>query len=91
MVELVIRDEQLASKLFDIARHEQRSVEEVLQTLIAEHYGSDESPFPGSSAELAQSALNADIHSEPRDTSSRSREILQTEYADYLKRRHHET
>jgi len=43
---------------------------------------------PGSLARLAQVALKAGMASnEPVDTSGRSREILNTEYADYLKKR----
>lgn len=43
---------------------------------------------PGSLARFAQIAIKAGIASkEPVDTSARSREILNTEYADYLKKR----
>lgn len=43
---------------------------------------------PGSLARFAQIAIKAGIASkEPVDTSARSREILNTEYTDYLKKR----
>lgn len=43
---------------------------------------------PGSLARFAQVAIKAGMASkEPVDTSARSREILNTEYADYLKNR----
>ena len=43
---------------------------------------------PGSLAEMAQNAREAGLASDERvDTAGRSREILNTEYADYLKRR----
>jgi|GEM_PF-768441 len=41
----------------------------------------------GTLAALAQSALEAGLRSGITDTSERSREILNTEYADYLKKR----
>lgn len=45
-------------------------------------------PPPGSLAELAQAALDANLASrETVDTADRSREILSSEYADALKRR----
>jgi hypothetical protein len=90
MAELVIRDEQLAWKLYNIAHRENRSVEDVLETLLEERYPQDvgDKPVPGSFAALAESARRANIRSpHPVDTSSNSREILQNEYADYLKQR----
>jgi hypothetical protein len=45
-----------------------------------------ESPPPGSLAELAENARQAGLSTPyPVDTAERSREILKTEYADYLK------
>jgi hypothetical protein len=90
MADLVIRDQELAWRLLDIARRENRSVEAVLTSLL-EDYSSPqvERPAPGTFAALAQSARGAriGIDSEPTETSERSREILSGEYADYLKRR----
>jgi len=92
MDELVIRDKRLASKIYDIARRENRSVEDVLESLLEERYPqpeSDDKPAPGSFAALNWAAQKAGIgrNAAQTDTSERSREILETEYADYLKRR----
>lgn len=88
MTELVIRDERIAWQLLDIARRENRSVEAVLDDLLADYQPDTERPKPGTFAALAHSAREANIRTEyPVDTSERSREILNTEYADYLKRR----
>lgn len=90
MADLLIRDERIAWRLLDIARRENRSVEAVLDTLLSQYdeNGEGEKPTPGTFAALAEAARRANISSsEPVDTSERSREILNTEYADYLKRR----
>jgi hypothetical protein len=89
MAELIIRSERLAFRLLEIARREQRSVEEMLEQWLEEHEpDAAQVPTPGSSEALLASALAADIASaEAVDTSARSREILETEYTDYLKRR----
>jgi hypothetical protein len=94
MADVIIRNERLAWKLFEIARRENRSVDDIIETLVEEHYPNqtDDKPAPGSFAALNWSAEKAGIgrDSEPVDTSERSREILETEYADYLKRRMNE-
>lgn len=90
MTEVIIRNERLAWRLFDIAQRENRSVEAVIETLVEERYpqATGDKPAPGSFAALAEAARRANIHSpHPVDTSSRSREILENEYADYLKKR----
>ena len=91
MAELVIRDERLARKLYDIAHRENRSVEDLLESLLAERYpqSSDDRPAPGTFAALNWAAQKAGIgrDASPTDTSEHSREILETEYTDYLKRR----
>lgn len=90
MEKVVIRNERLARRLFDIAHRENRSVDDIIETLVDEHYPNDtaDKPAPGSFAALAESARRANIRSPyPVDTSSRSREILENEYADYLKKR----
>lgn len=46
-----------------------------------------DNPLPGSLALLAKLALEADISTGETNTSSRSREILYNEYADYLLKR----
>ncbi len=43
-----------------------------------------DSPLPGSPALLAQLAREANINTGETDISTRSREILESEYADYL-------
>lgn len=89
MSDIVIPDGKLTRKLREYARRENRSVEEVLESLL-EKYGepeAEEAP-PGSLALLAQKALEADIRSgKPVNTAANSREILHNEYADYLKKR----
>ncbi|MDX2138630.1 MAG: hypothetical protein SF123_11095 [Chloroflexota bacterium] len=89
MAELIIRSERLASRLLKVAQREQRSVEEMLEQWLEEHdteFG--EMPASGSSEALLASALAAGIESSGEvDTSARSREILETEYAEYLQRR----
>lgn len=90
MAELVIRDEQLAWRLLDIARRENRPVEAVLESLLERYDQSmpDETkPKPGTLAALAESARRANLRSEkPVDTAARSREILHNEYPDYIRR-----
>lgn len=92
MAQLLIQDEGIAWRLLDIARRESRPVEAVLESLL-EHYEPtapivEDEPQPGTFAALAAAARRANLSSpEPVDTSERSREILNTEYADYLKRR----
>jgi hypothetical protein len=88
MAELVIRDERIAWQLLDIARRENRSVEAVLDDLLADYRPETEQPKPGTFAALAEAARRANLRSEhPVDTSERSREILHSEYAEHLKRR----
>jgi hypothetical protein len=89
MAELIIRSERLAFRLLEVARREQRSVEDVLEQLLDEHkLKSDVIQVPGSSEALLASALAANIASTREvDTSARSREILETEYAESLQRR----
>ena len=77
--------EDVARRLEKLAQEEGSSVGDLLKTLL-NRYAPD-SP-PGSLAELAQNAREAGLASaEPVDTASRSRKILNTEYADYLKQR----
>ncbi len=89
MADLVIHDD-LAKRLREIARRQNQTVEEML-TAIAEQYEpsvNDEIPLPGTPAALAASARRAGLRSDKVvDTSERTKEILNAEYADYLKRR----
>lgn len=87
MAELIIRDEELVAQLNAIAEREQRSVEEVLGDLLARDSALLNDPKSGTFGMLVKSALEMELPFKPSDTSERSREILNTEYADYLKRR----
>ena len=84
----------LADRLAKIAARKQRSldelVEEILETHIPESSGGDEvdDAPPGSAAALIQAALAANIRSGYTDTAERSREILETEYPKYLRRKY---
>jgi hypothetical protein len=76
---------KLADKLQAIADRQNSTLEAVLTELLTE-YESLTGNQPGSFAALAKSAMSAGIHcNEPVDTAARSREILTTEYSDYLK------
>ena len=82
MSDLLIEGE-IADQLRDLAQREQRSVEAVLKTLL-EHYVEAEPSSTPTLAKLAQALAAAGFHSGQSDTSTRSREILDVEYADYL-------
>lgn len=91
MTDLVIPDGKLTRKLREYACRENRSVEEVLESLLekyAEPDSEEAKPKPGSFAALAESALRANIGSGKRvDTSARSREITRAEFADHIRRK----
>ncbi|MBZ0315060.1 MAG: hypothetical protein K8L91_01485 [Anaerolineae bacterium] len=85
----------LVEKLRRIAEIEHRPVEAVLESLIeqypliapdTEEADSDVPPL-GTLARLAYEARKNSFHSGRHDTTARSREILQNEFADYLLRR----
>jgi len=89
MADLVIHDD-LAKRLREIARRQNQTVEEMLTAIVEQYKSSvgDEMPIPGTPAALAASARRAGLRSpQPVDTSERTKEILNSEYADYLKRR----
>lgn len=91
MSDIVIPDGKLTRKLREYARRENRSVEEVLESLL-EKYGEPEAeekkPKPGSFAVLAASALKANLASETEvDTSDRTKEIMKAEYANHVRRK----
>lgn len=89
--------EELAEQLRRLAQREGRSVEEVVRDMI-EHYppahdsnvdkeqGEEETP-PGSTAAFIKAALAANIRTGERDVASRSREILDKEFPEYLRQR----
>jgi predicted DNA-binding protein len=77
--------EEVALRLERLAEQQGSTVGDLLRTLL-DRYASE---MPrGSLAEMAQNAREAGLASDERvETAERSREILNTEYADYLKRR----
>ncbi|MBI1256319.1 MAG: hypothetical protein GC204_02505 [Chloroflexi bacterium] len=75
---------EVADQLRDLAQREQRSVESVLKTLLARYMETEASP---TLAQLALALAEVGFHSGQKDTATRSREIIETEYADYLMRR----
>lgn len=76
---------EVALRLEKLAEQQGTTVNDVLRTLLDRY--AEEAP-PGSLAEMARNAREAGLASrEPVDTADRSREILNDEYADYLKRR----
>jgi predicted DNA-binding protein len=78
--------EEVARRLEKLAEQQGSTVGDLLRTLLDRY--TSEIP-PGSLAEMAQNAREAGLASdECVDTAERSREILNTEYVDYLKRRH---
>ncbi len=82
---LIDLPEEVAQRLEKLAREQGSSVSELLKTLLNRY--APESP-PGSLAEMAQNARKAGLASTQQvETAEHSREILNTEYADYLKRR----
>ncbi len=99
MADLILSGE-IADKLRDLAKRKGRTVEDVVEDMM-EHYppaqedevlqekGDADAP-PGSAAAFIKAALAADIHLEEDDLASRSREILDTEFTEYLRRRHDE-
>jgi hypothetical protein len=77
--------EDIAHKLEKLAEEQGSSVGDVLKELL-NRYAPD--PSPGTLAEIAENARETGLASaHPVDTAERSREILGTEYADYLKGR----
>lgn len=77
--------EDVALRLEQIARQEGSSVGDLLKILLDRY--APETP-PGSLAEMANNARQAGLSSaQPVDSARHSREILDGEYADILKRR----
>lgn len=78
--------EPLAQKLTQIAERDQQSLDEVVEILLGRQVA-DIAP-PGTLAALIQAADEADLQSGFSDTADRSREILYTDYGNYLRRKH---
>lgn len=81
--------EPLAQKLTQIAERDHQSLDEVVETLLEQQVAEVDlvAPF-GTLAALIQAADESDLQSDFNDTSDRSREILNTDYLDYLQRKH---
>jgi len=83
MAELVIRSEDIARKLLNLAEREGRSVEELLEAMVVSYsttHATTDTPKPGTFTALVASALAANIESEEFvDTSSRTKDILNSE------------
>jgi hypothetical protein len=87
MANLII-DDALARQLRELAQRENRSVDEVMASLLAQY-----TPNQGNSLSkdplltLADAARKFDLRSSRSDISSRSREILNSEWPEHLKYR----
>ncbi len=81
--------EPLAQKLTQIAERDHQSLDEVVETLLAQQVSEVNSAVrPGTLAALIQAADESNLVSDFDDTAERSREILNTDYVEYLKRKH---
>jgi hypothetical protein len=75
--------DEVAQQLERVAQEQGIPVDDLLRTLLSPY-----STKYATLADLAQNALEAGIASQhPVDTAANSREILKSEYAEYLKRR----
>ena len=88
MIDLIIRiSDDVFAQLEEKALEEQKPVEEIAAALLEEnlqyHYHEDRDPF----LLVAKAAEEAGLHSEHGDISERSRELLQTDFPDYLTHR----
>jgi hypothetical protein len=84
MAELIL-PEHVLQKLEEIAKRENRTPAEVVEQMVTKNT-TEETASTNSDA-LVASALRANIHTGEIDVAERSREILNTEYATYLKQR----
>ena len=81
--------ESLAQKLTQIAERDHQSLDEVVETLLEQQVAETNPPaLMGTLAALIQAADEADLQSGLSDTADRSREILNSEYVEYLRRKH---
>lgn len=80
----------LSKRLGEIAKREEIEVDELLRDLLARFEDNcvAKPKRRATTTDFARNALAAGLSSpHPVDTAERSREILNTEFADYLKRR----
>ncbi|MBZ0305744.1 MAG: hypothetical protein K8I82_06720 [Anaerolineae bacterium] len=77
--------EDIVRRLEKLAQQEDATVGDVLENLLNRYMPE---PQSGSLADMARNAREASLSSpQPVDTAERSRSILNTEFADYLKGR----
>ena len=82
--------EDIALRLEALAKSKDADISDLLRDMIEsyEDKGNAKTMPRATTADFAQNALAAGLSSpHPVDTAARSREILNTEFADYLKRR----
>ena len=82
--------EDVALRLEELAEQDDADIGDLLRALLARYEAErdDKAKRRATGADFARNAKAAGLASpEPVDTSARSREILNTEFADYLKRR----
>jgi len=81
--------EKLSQRIQALAAQRGTTPEQFVEQLVDQHEEQQNEPAPGTFAALAKSAVEANIGADgpPIDTAERSREILRTEFADYLKSR----
>lgn len=96
MSDLIISDPQIADRLRAIAERENRSVEQIIEELLSNYQSpitethqpsktiNPDNPLLGTLAALAAAGRRMNFQSGENDVSERSREILNTEYAEYL-------
>ncbi len=93
MPDLIIHDSKIADRLREIAERDNRSVEDVIANLLEQFElqhtdtpdpNETEVPPAGTLAALAKVAREVRFKTDQSDISERSREILNTEYAQYL-------
>jgi hypothetical protein len=96
MSDLIISDPQIADRLRAIAERENRSIEQIIEDLLSIYVPPSgeileppktidpDNPPLGTLASLAAAGRRMSLRSGENDVSERSREILNTEYAEYL-------
>jgi predicted transcriptional regulator len=88
MVSLMIQiSDDLLERLKDIAQNEQKSVEELAASLIEQQITPEYDESRDPLLMIARAAEEAGLSSGQDDIAERSREILNTEFPDYLMRR----
>ena len=82
--------EEFAERVQKVANRQNRSAAEVLEELFDDKYGEDQTdnePDDNPLLRIWEMAQEANIPFKEHDLSVRSREILESEYADYLLKR----